>query len=94
LPGPKQSSLLCRSVNDENDEKVSVDVDSSLETLKNRQPKFFFENGSIQILSIYKCVNVEHNDKSNVTDPEFLSFLSKFPSPDFNPKWAILVSVL
>ena len=67
------------------------DDESEKERLKSRQPKFFFENAEKKTMSFFKCVLFEHFDKLGVPDSDFLSYLSKLPSPEFSPKWAILM---
>ena len=61
------------------------------ELLKNRHPKYFFENSEKQILSVYKCIFANQSEKSNISDSESLSYISKISSPKFSFKWAILM---
>ena len=59
------------------------------EMYKNRHPKYFFENGEKQIMSVYKCIFVD--PKSNLSDSDYLSRISNVLSAKFKYKWAILM---
>lgn len=90
---------------DEDDDDISLsgsedslpeeedDLEYQQELIKNRHPKFFFENGAKQIMSIYKCTFSQHtsDSKSNIPDTDFLFYISNFPAHKFIPKWAIIL---